>query len=122
MKEAVADGVHGLKKHGAKDKIDNCTCLICLAPPCKYHDLTSLDNAPVFLNKSRVLCCSSMHLMINYCELVFYVAFNKFVSGPLSIYREELLNENSIKGQTKKKMISDKNTSLEKEALTYFQM
>ena len=121
MKEVVADGVHGLKKHGAKDKIDNCTCLICLAPPSTYHERTSLDNAPVFLNKSRVLGCSSMHLKINCCELVFHVAVNKFVSGPLSIYREELLNENSTKAKTKKKMISDKKTSLEKEALTYFQ-
>ena len=58
---------------------------------------------------------------INCCELVFHFAINKLVSGPLSVYREELFNGKSIKVKTKKKKISDKRTSLEKEALTYFQ-
>ena len=92
LQEAVADGVQGLKQHGAKDKLDNCTCLICLAPPSTYQDLESLDNTPAFLSQSRVLGCSCMHLKINCFELVFHVAVNKYVSGPLSTYGGELKN------------------------------
>ena len=62
-----------------------------------------------------------MHLKINCFELVFHVAVNKFVSGPLSIYREELKNNISLKEKTRKKMVAEKKTSLEKEALNYFQ-
>ena len=52
----------GLKKHGDKDKLDNRTCLLCLAPPQTYHDPASLSNHPVFMETTKMLGVSCMHL------------------------------------------------------------
>ena len=71
LKGKVAEGVRGLKKHGAKDKIDNQTCLICLAAPGTYHEETSIDNKPVFWELSRLLGVSSMHLKVRIMELIW---------------------------------------------------
>ena len=54
----------GLKKHGAADKLDNCTCLFCFAPPDTYHDPASLENNALFEEVIRLLGVSSMHLKV----------------------------------------------------------
>ena len=64
LQEKVKDRKETLKKHGAKDKLDNRTCLFCLAPPNTYHDVSSLSNNAVFMELTRHFGVSSMHLKI----------------------------------------------------------
>ena len=66
LQDAVADGVTGLKKHGAADKLDNCTCLMCFAPPDTYHDSASLENEVLFKDVVMLLGVSSMHLKVRW--------------------------------------------------------
>ena len=110
-----------MKQHGAPDKLDNTTCLVCMAPPSTYQDPACLANPAVFLEPSRVLGCSCMHLKIRCFELVFNVAMCKYVGGPLSAYKEELENDNLLPLKAKKKNVAEKKTLLEKEVLLYFQ-
>ena len=64
LAERVAAGEKGLKKHGEADKIDNCTCLYCLAPPSTYHDPASLQNVDLFMELTKTLGVSCMHLKV----------------------------------------------------------
>ena len=88
LQEAVADGVTGLKKHGAADKLDNCTCLFCFAPPDTYHDPASLENNALFEEVIRLLGVSSMHLKVR-CGLL---KFPDFVSCQICEKQEQFLD------------------------------
>ena len=62
LAKKVQEGIKGLKQHGDKAKQDNRTCLFCLAPPNTYHDPESLEKHPVFMEFTRLLGVSCMHL------------------------------------------------------------
>ena len=55
-----------LKKHGAQDKIDFCTCSWCLEPPSTYQDPASLTKPPVFPSVIYLIGVSMMHIKIRY--------------------------------------------------------
>jgi hypothetical protein len=121
LKEKVAEGVTGLKTHGAKDKIDNMTCLICLAAPGTFHDEACLDKNPVFWELSRLLGVSSMHLKVRIMELIFHTAVAKKIKPELDLYRAELAADRTIKRAAMNKKVSEKKQDLDKAATIHFQ-
>ena len=121
LRREVADGVKGLKRHGAKDKVDNMTCLMCLAPPDTYHDVASLQNEPVFFELTKLLGVSTMHLKIRLFELVWHVGVVKRIKPALDSFKTEVFAKLGMKKAMQNKMISEKKVMLEKEAVIHFQ-
>ena len=64
LKNAVKDGITGLKTHGATDKLDNNTCLGCFAGPAMFQQLHSLYRPFIFFDECKALGCSGMHMKI----------------------------------------------------------
>ena len=69
LKQLVDEGKEGLEKHGDARKIDNRTCLWCLGHPDSYSDPASLNKDPVFMEPTKLLGISMMHMKVRLGEV-----------------------------------------------------
>jgi hypothetical protein len=136
LKKKVAGGEKGLKKHGHASRLDNNTCLYCLAPPATYSSEESLDNHPVFMELTRLLGVSCMHLKVrsvlqfmfishftsccSLYELVVHVGVAKMVKPMLAAAQEDINKLKCTKAEKGKKMTAKKG-ELERQATTTIQ-